>query len=80
MTPNPLTMFSTTEAGIFSFDQTISPGDTIDFAVYDGFAYGSTPIEARISYGSTSTVPEPSSLGIASLLAMGNGVRRFRHR
>ena len=73
-------MFSTTEAGIFSFDQTISPGDTIDFAVYDGYGYGSTSLDARISYGSTSTVPEPSSLGIASLLAIGTGVRRFRHR
>jgi hypothetical protein len=42
-------------------------------------------LEARRStlasaFGSTSTVPEPSSLGIASLLAIGTGVRRFRRR
>jgi len=73
-------LFQATDAGVFSFDQAVSPGDTIDFAVYDGFGYGSTPLDARISYGSTSTVPEPSSLGIASLLAIGAGVRRRRHR
>ncbi|MFM8327654.1 MAG: PEP-CTERM sorting domain-containing protein, partial [Pirellulaceae bacterium] len=73
-------LFQATDAGVFSFDQTVSPGDTIDFAVYDGFAYGSTPIDARISYSSPSAVPEPSSLGIASLLAIGAGVRRRRHR
>jgi hypothetical protein len=57
------------EGGVASFDFSlpVSAGDTIDFAVYNGYISGNTPLEVTIS-----TVPEPGTLAIwaPALLAL----------
>ncbi|MHB1036785.1 MAG: PEP-CTERM sorting domain-containing protein [Pirellulales bacterium] len=37
------------DAGFFDLDVSVSAGDTIDFAVYGGYAWGNTPLEATIT-------------------------------
>ena len=43
----------------FNLTDSVMPGDTIDFAVYGGYFYGNTPLDATII-----EVPEPSMLGL----------------
>ena len=45
------------DSGIFDLVTAVTPGDTIDFAVYAAYAGGNTPVNATIS-----VVPEPSTL------------------
>jgi len=50
------------DAGTFNLVTDVSPGDTVDFAVYGGYYSGSTPLDATIN----TTVPEPSGLALLS--------------
>jgi hypothetical protein len=65
-------LFQVTDHGSFSFVQAVAPGTTIDFAAYGGYAYGNTPIDARIS-GSLNAVPEIDPAGLGSVLALVTG-------
>jgi hypothetical protein len=55
-------LWTGSDSGTFNLTQSVSPGDTIDFAVYGGFYAGNTPTEALI------TVPEPVTLSLISIL------------
>lgn len=44
-------IWSAANAGAFSIGLSVAPGDTVDFAVYDGYAYGNTPLRAVIHSG-----------------------------
>jgi hypothetical protein len=55
--------------GTFDLSLDVSTGDIIEFAVYGGYMFGNTPLEATIT-----AVPEPSALallgiGVTSLVA-----------
>ena len=65
-------LFQATDQGAFSFVQAVAPGTTIDFAAYGGYAYGNTPIDARIT-GSLNSVPEIDPAGMGSVLALVGG-------
>jgi hypothetical protein len=59
-------LWSAVDAGAFSLSTTVAAGDTIDFAVYGSYAYGNTPLDARIqatTFGATA--PEPATLALA---------------
>ncbi|MBI3851080.1 MAG: hypothetical protein HY298_12505 [Verrucomicrobia bacterium] len=43
------------DAGAFSLSASVVGGDTVDFAVYGGYFYGTTPIEAEITLLSSQT-------------------------
>jgi hypothetical protein len=45
---NGATAWSSVDAGAFELEAVVQPGDTIDFAVYGGYAYGNTPLDAQI--------------------------------
>lgn len=77
-------LFSAVDAGDFHVVSTLSPGDTIDFAVYGGYSNGMTPLDALITVDSTA-VPEidPAGLGsVAALVAgaVGLAEKRIRSR
>jgi hypothetical protein len=55
-----------TDSGAFNFSLPVSAGNTIDFAVYDNYSYGSTPLEATIT-----GAPEPSTLALLGVGAVG---------
>jgi hypothetical protein len=64
------------DSGSFDFTSSITPGTTIDFAVYGGFFYGNTPLAATIT-----AVPEPSTLamlGVGGLCIVISYCRRKR--
>ena len=62
-------LFQHTDSGAFNLDHTsLNVGDTIDFVVYGGYGFGSTPLEVTISPAS-STVPEPSTV-----MLLGGGI------
>jgi hypothetical protein len=49
--------WSANNSGSFDFTVPVGPGNTIDFAVYGGYAFGNTPLSATIT-----TIPEPSAI------------------
>jgi len=64
-------LFQVTDHGSFSLTQTVAAGDTIDFAVYAWYAYGNTPLSARITATTAPTaVPEPSTLISAAMAGL----------
>lgn len=71
-------LWSSVDSGAFSLSTTVAAGDTIDFAVYGSYAYGNTPLDARIvatTFGATA--PEPATLALAFVgvsLAVGRKV------
>ncbi len=50
------------DSGRFDFALSIAAGDTIDFAVYGGCQYGTTPLEAIITTGSTGAEKVPGTV------------------
>lgn len=62
-----------TDSGSFNLKTNVNPGDTIDFAVYGGYAFGNTGLTAQIT-----AVPEPSS--IIALLGGLTGLVGLRRR
>lgn len=48
---NGVSVWGASDSGVFDLAITISPGDTIDFAVYGGYAFGNTPLRATIAAG-----------------------------
>lgn len=56
------TLFSAADAGVFNFSANVVPGDTLNFAVYGGYFFGTTPLEVSLV-----GVPEPSTLALLSL-------------
>jgi hypothetical protein len=69
-------LWTASDAGSFNLLVPVAPGDTIDFAVYNGYAYGNTPLDATIT-ASTTAVPEPAGV-VLGLFAAGLLVARRR--
>jgi len=42
-------LWGASNSGAFNLSQQVVAGDTIDFGVYDGYSFGSTPLEATIT-------------------------------
>jgi hypothetical protein len=57
---NPI--WTSTNSGSFDLTTVVVPGDQIDFAVYGGYLWGNTPLEAIIT-----AAPEPLSLVLLTL-------------
>jgi len=55
-------VWQATDFGSFQLASNLLPGDTVDFAVYGGYGYGNTPLDATIQL-----VPEPASLALFAL-------------
>lgn len=75
-TPKKDTLWTGKDAGSFDFTVSVAPNDTLNFAIYGGYSFGNTPLEATIS-----TIPEPVTVGL--LLGAGTLVlvwRRSRRR
>jgi hypothetical protein len=64
-----------TDSGAFNFSLPVSPGNTIDFAVYGSYGYGSTPLEATVT-----GTPEPSTLALLGVSAIGLLAFAWRRR
>jgi len=74
-------IFQAADAGAFSFTRTVMAGDTIDFAVYGGYGYGTTPIDARITASTTGAgVPEIDPAGLTGVVALVAGALGLRER
>ena len=71
-------LFQATDAGAFSFDATVSPGDTIDFAVYGAYGWGNTPLDARITAGAVPEIDPAAMAGVVALLAGAAGLHERR--
>ncbi len=59
-----LPIWSGVDSGSFNFIAPVSAGETIDFAVFGGYDFGTTPLDATISGELSSAVPEPSSMAV----------------
>jgi len=68
--------WSATNAGQFDLTTSVSAGETIDFAVYGGYNYGNTPLDATIT-----VVPEPGTLTLlaAGMVGLAALLRRKRN-
>lgn len=74
---NGSTVWNATDAGAFDFFQAFVPGNQFDFAVFGGYAFGTTPLEMNI----TSAIPEPSTCAaLFGLVAVGFAAHHRRHR
>lgn len=74
-------LFQAADSGTFSLTTTVATGDTIDFAVYGGYGWGNTPIDARISATTTTGgVPEPSTLVLAAVAGLCRVSRTWRRQ
>ncbi len=69
-------VWSASDSGSFNLLVSVNPGDTIDFAVYNGYGFGNTPLDATIT-ATTSVVPEPAGIAL-TLAAAGLLVARRR--
>ncbi|HPY29322.1 MAG TPA: CARDB domain-containing protein [Verrucomicrobiota bacterium] len=49
--------WNATDAGSFDLSAPVAAGDTIDFAVYGGYMFGNTPVEANITLALTDAFP-----------------------
>jgi hypothetical protein len=70
---NNAPVWSATDAGSFDLRLSIAPGDTIDFAVYEGYWYGNTELRATIT-----AAPEPAAF--ATLVIGVTGVQGLHRR
>lgn len=62
---NGVEVWNAVDSGAFNLATTVAPGDTIDFAVYDGYGFGNTPLDATIT-----VVPEPATICLLGLGAL----------
>jgi hypothetical protein len=58
------------DAGIFSFNRSVTAGTSIDFVVYGGYVSGNTPLELTVSDNLFISAP-PSPTGV--VVTLGNG-------
>lgn len=68
---NGIELWSAVDSGTFNLNVPVSAGDTVDFAVFNGYGFGNTPLAATINV--VTAVPEPSSVAFvtgASLLVV----------
>ena len=65
-------LWNASDFGQFSLQVPVSEGDSIDFAVYGGYAYGNTPLNATIS----AVVPEPTAAGVGLVASALLSLRR----
>jgi uncharacterized delta-60 repeat protein len=65
---NNSALFTASDAGAFDLTVTVAVGDTLDFAAYDGYAYGSTGLAATLT---TLTVSLPLTTGEGNKLSLG---------
>lgn len=73
---NGSSVWSATDAGSFDFNQLFTAGDQLDFAVYGGYNFGTTPLELTIT---GPAIPEPAaSAGLLGFAAL--GLVAFRRR
>lgn len=77
MTTGQVAIWDEWDAGTFDLNIPVSPGKTIDFAVYSGYIYGTTPLDARIT-----ALPEPSSVALlgGGATVVFAAARRFRKK
>ncbi len=68
-------LWSGTDSGVFDLSSlAVVPGDTLDFAVYGGYAFGNTPLELTIT-----GIPEPAThAAVAGMVALGLAMYRRR--
>lgn len=75
---NGSAVWTSTNAGTFNFNTTLSAGGTVDFAVFGGYGFGNTPLALSIT---TAAVPEPaSSAALAGVVLLGLAATRRRRR
>jgi hypothetical protein len=68
---NGTVLWNAVDAGAFNLNVTVHPSDTLDFAVFGGYAYGNTPLQLNLV-----GIPEPSAFALLALgLAALRGVR-----
>jgi hypothetical protein len=71
-------VWSATDFGAFVFDRVFVAGDQLDFAVFGGYDYGTTPLEMSIT---SSAIPEPTTYAVLfGLAALGFVAYRRRRR
>jgi hypothetical protein len=63
-------LWQSVDSGYFNIDKKIAKDVSIDFLVYGGYAYGSTPLELTIS-SSGQPIPEPATLSLFGLGLLG---------
>lgn len=61
---NGTELWSAVDSGTFNLNLSVRPGDTIDFAVFNGYGFGNTPLAATINV--TTAVPEPASVALVT--------------
>ena len=75
---NGSAVWSATDFGAFDFNQVFVPGDQLDFAVFGGYQFGTTPLDMSIT---ASAIPEPSTYAaIFGAAALGVAVVLHRKR
>lgn len=55
---NGVEVWQSSNDGAFNLTIPVAPGNTIDFAVYGGYMFGNTPLDATI------TIPEPATVAL----------------
>jgi hypothetical protein len=59
---NGVEVWNAVDSGAFNLATTVAPGDTIDFAVYGGYYFGQTPLDATIT-----VVPAPGAIFLVGI-------------
>ena len=77
---NNAVIWTNRDSGDFSLSEYLVAGDTIDFAVSGGYAYGNTPISATITTPTTTAVPEPTSIVLFGIPMLVVGISKIRRR
>jgi hypothetical protein len=72
---NGVAEWSALDSGTFDLAFAVAPGDTIDFAVFGGYGWGNTPLEATVTI-----IPEPGSLMVVGMTGLLAAAARSRSR